>query len=485
MGHSKVAKPKKPQEPSMGYRIRQIEPDTKFSAEMSLEVITRVVPMATIQNVLAECGVAGQRERRLPGWLTVLFCIGMNLLSELNMTGVMEHLMRGTRLIHSLDEEAAPCASAYSQARARLGARVMARLFKAVCRPLASAATPGAFAYGLRLVALDGSVDEVPDSEANSAYFGRSSSQRGQGAFPQVQCVYLCECGTHALFDAAFWPYAVSERRGGKRLLRSVCADMLVMWDRGFHDYDMLYGVRSRGAHVLARLPAHVKPELVEVLPDGTWLAYIRPSDPSRRQTECLLVRVIDYTIDDPARPGHAQHHRLITTLLDPTVYPARDLIVLYHERWEVEITLDEVKVQQRLLPRPLRSLKPVGVIQELYALLLAHFVVRFVMHQAGLVYNLDPDRLSFVESLRLIRAAIPEFQLVDPVLHDRLWRRLLRDIVRHLLPPRRNRTNPRVVKRKMSNFKLKRPEHRAMPQPTQPFSQVVVVLPKPLPVVN
>jgi hypothetical protein len=170
--------------------------------------------------------------------------------------------------------------------------------------------------------------------------------------------------------------------------------------------------------------------------------------------------------------------------LLDPTAYPARDLIVLYHERWEVEITLDEVKIHQRLLPRPLRSLKPVGVIQELYALLLAHFVVRFVMHQAGLAYRLDPDCLSFVESLRLIRAAIPEFQLVDPALHDRLWRRLLRDIVCHILPSRRNRSNPRVVKRKMSNFKLKRPDHRSLPQPSLPFADVVVLLPMPLPVV-
>lgn len=467
----------------MGYRIRQIEPEAKFNELLSIETITRVVPMEMIQARLRECGVEGQRERRLPGWLTVLFCIGMNLLSELSMTDVMAHLMRGTRLIHPSDEETAPSTGAYSQARARLGTKVMERLFKQVCRPLATPDTLGAFAYGLRLVALDGSVDEMPDSAANSAYFGRASAPRGASAFPQVQCVYLCECGTHAIFDAAFWPYAVSERRGGKRLLRSVQADMLVMWDRGFHDYAMLAGVRSRGAHVLARLPTHVKPELVEVLPDGTWLAYIQPSDPKRRAKERLLVRVIDYTINDPARPGHAQHHRLITTLLDPTRHPALDPIVLYHERWEVEITLDEIKVHQRLLPRPLRSLKPLGVLQELYGLLIAHFLVRFIMHEAGLAHALDPDRLSFVESLRLIRAAIPEFQMVDPSHHDRLWQRLLRDIARQPLPLRRQRTYPRVVKRKMSNFKLKRPEHRGSSQPTQPFSEVVVVLPMPLPV--
>src|SRR5258708_27622529 len=259
----------------MGYRIRQIEAGTKFNELMGIDTLTRVIPMDVIQVTLRECGAQGQRERRLPGWLTVLFCIGMNLLSELSMTGVMEQLMRGTRLIHPPDEEEAPSRGTYSQARSRLGTKVMERLFKRVCRPLATADTAGAFAYGLRLVALDGSVDDVPDSAANSAYFGRASTQRGESAFPQVQCVYLCECGTHAMFDAAFWPYAVSERRGGKRLARSVRADMLVMWDRGFYDYGMLAGVRSRGGHVLSPLPAPVKPEPVEVLPDGTLFAFV------------------------------------------------------------------------------------------------------------------------------------------------------------------------------------------------------------------
>ncbi len=173
----------------MGYRIRQIDPETKFTELMSIEALTRIIPLETIQTIVKACGAQGQRERRLPGWLTVLFCIGMNLLSDLSMTGVMEHLMRGTRLIHDEDEEEAPSAGAYSQARARLGAKVMERLFKAVCRPLATPNTRGAFADGLRLVALDGSVDEVPDSEANSAYFGRASASRGDSACPQVQGV--------------------------------------------------------------------------------------------------------------------------------------------------------------------------------------------------------------------------------------------------------------------------------------------------------
>jgi hypothetical protein len=246
---------------------------------------------------------------------------------------------------------------------------VLAVLFKRVCRPLARPETVGAFAFGLRLVALDGTVERLPDTPANAAYFGRQKGARGDSAFPQVQCVYLCECGTHAIFDAGFGPYSTSERIGARRLLRSVDAGMLVMWDRGLHEFDMVAGALKRGAHVLARLPAQVKPTWVATLPDGTGLGHIYPSDYQRRKRgEHLLVRIIDATreIDDPARPGHAQRHRLLTTLLEPDFCPALDLVCLYHERWEIEVTIDEMDTHQRLLPRPLRSLHPVGVIQEL-----------------------------------------------------------------------------------------------------------------------
>ena len=367
--------------------------------------------------------------------------------------------------------------SSISEARYRLGAKVLERLFKRVCRPLATPETQGAFAFEMRMVAIDGTSETMPDTPENAAYFGRQSGSRGDSAFPQVRCVYMCECGTHAIFDAGFWPYSTSERVGGHRLLRSVEAGMLVMWDRGFHDFDMVLGVRKREAHVLSRLPAHAKPTHVVTLSDGSWLGYIYPSDYQRRKRgEHLLVRIIEYEIDDPSRPGHAQHHRLLTTLLDPDLYPALDLVCLYHERWEIETTIDEIDTHQRLLPRPLRSLHPVGVIQELYALLIAHFVVRAVMHQAALAHNLDPDRLSFVNSLRLIGDAIPDFQLIDPIDHPRLWSRLLRDIAHFRLPVRENRSNPRVVKRKMSKFKLKRPHHRPWPQPTKEFRDAILL---------
>ena len=465
----------------MGYRIRQIEPEGELGPAITVDAITQIVPVESIREAIQACGAGEQRTRRLPALLVVWLCIAMNLFWDVSLSYVLVRLAQGLRLLRDSGIEALAGKSSISEARYRLGAKVLAVLFKRICHPLATPDTVGAFAFGLRLVAIDGTVEALPDTPANAAYFGRQKAARGDSAFPQVQCVYLCECGSHAIFDAGFWPYATSERVGARRLLRSVTAGMLVSWDRGFHEFDMVAGVLQRGAQVLARLPAHVKPTWVAALPDGSWLGYLHPSDYQRRKRgEQVLVRVIDYAIDDPARPGQAQRHRLLTTLVDPALYPARDLVCLYHERWEIEVTIDEMDTHQRLLPRPLRSLQPVGVIQELYALLLAHFVVRAIMHQTAVVHHLDPDRLSFVNSLRLLCDALPEFQLVDPADHPRLWTRLLDDIAHFRLPERANRSNPRVVKRKMSNFKLKRPEHRHWPQPTNEFRDAIL-LPEPI----
>lgn len=194
------------------------------------------------------------------GGYPVPLCIAMNLFWDVSLRYVLVRLAQGLRLLRADGVEALAGKSSISEARYRLGARVLAVLFKRVCRPLATPDTGGAFAFGLRLVALDGTVETLPDTPANAAYFGRQKGARGDSAFPQVQCVYLCECGTHAIFDAGFWPYTTSERVGARRLLRSVAAGMLVMWDRGLHEFDMLAGAVKRGAHALARLPAHVKP---------------------------------------------------------------------------------------------------------------------------------------------------------------------------------------------------------------------------------
>jgi hypothetical protein len=475
--HSNVVKQTTTQGIIMRYRIREIETECQFCEQVTVDVITEIVGLEQMESCIAAYGAQEKRIRDLPALLTMLVCIGMNLFSEVSLRFVLIRMVKGIRLLADAQVDDLPEKSAISQARYRLGAKPLERLFKQVCRPIATPQTPGAFAFGLRMVAIDGTTEDVADTPANAAYFGRHTADRGAAAFPQAQGVYLCECGTHVIFDAGFWSVHTSEHVGAKRLLRSVEPDMLVMLDRGLYSYDIVSGVQQKEAQVLCRLSSTLKPVVVKRLADGSYLARIFPGDRQRRrQGEQMIVRIIEYTIDDPNRPGHGQVHRLLTTLLDPIRYPALDLVALYHERWEIEITIDEVDTHQRLLDRPFRSLKPVGVIQEWYGLLIAHFIIRFLMHRAACAYQLDPDRLSFIDSLRLITDAISEFQLIHPDHHPRLWQRLLSDLAACVLPPRENRINPRVVKCKMSKFKKKRPEH-FHPPPPRPFRDGVVLL--------
>jgi len=438
------------------------------------------VPHEQVQAVIRDLSVAEQRRRKVPAEVAVLLSVAMNLFTHHSLQQVLVKLLKGVRFIWA-DPTVVPAnKSAICQARYRLGARPLVELFHRVCQPLATPATPGAFLFGRRLMAIDGTVEEVPDTAENAQAFGRHHSGRGASAFPQVQGVYLVECGTHAVVDAGFWPCHTSERVGGLRLLRSLTPEMLLMWDRGFHSFDMAQRTRERGAHFLGRVPAHVHLLPGSPLPDGSSLACIYPSDPKRRRSgEHLVVRAITYTINDPGQEGHGKTHRLMTSLLDPQECPALELACAYHERWEEEMTIDEMDTHQRLVNHPLRSQKPVGVVQELYGLLIAHYAVRQVMHDAALQAGLDPDRLSFTDALSLPDeiGAVAEFQMVAVEQRPALYQRLLGDIARYRLPERQPRTNPRVVKRKMSKFRLKRPQHKRWPQPSKPFSDAVVLL--------
>lgn len=391
---------------------------------------------------------------------------------------VMQKMFRGLRLIWPDPDYDIVGDSAFSYRRYQMSPRVMARLFQKTCCPIATPETRGAFLFGLRIMAIDGSEETLPDTPANEAVYGRHYSGRGMAAYPQVQTVYLAECGTHVIVDAGFWPIHTSERLGGRRMLRSVTADMLLMWDRGFHEYDMIVGVSKRNAHVLGRLPAQAKPEYVRSLGDGSYLAYICPSDYQRRkQGERCLVRIIEYKVTDPALADTDEVHRLVTTLLNPDTYPTVELICAYHERWEIEILIDEIDTHQSLSRRTLRSLKPIGIVQELYGLLIAHFVVRFLMHEAALLADIDPDRLSFTHAIEVIKDAVSEFQIVAKCQHEQLHQRMLRDIAKIWLPERRHRVNPRVVKRKISKFLKKRPVHYDWPQPQTPFRKAIVLI--------
>ena len=461
----------------MAISLRQINPAVHLTNEATLEALGEIVSPEQIKKILKPLDKCELRVRKLTMVLVVLICIAMCLYTEEAIEDVLAKLMQGPRFLRPGDDIVTASKGAICQRRQQLGVAPMVSLFQEICQPLATSDTPGAYLFGLRLMAIDGTKEDIADTPANASYFGRPTTDRADGAFPQVLGVYLCECGTHAICDAGFWPCRTSEHPGGRRMLRSVGPGMLVMWDCGFHSFDMCQICLDQGAQFLSRIGNKVKPAFHRRLPDGSYLAYIRPSGYPRRKQERLLVRVIKYKLDDPGRPGHGETRRLITSLLDENAYPAHTLACAYHERWEVEITIDEMDTHQRQPKKPLRSRTPLGVLQELYGLLIAHYAVRKVMHDAAVQAGLAPNRLSFTKSLRILRNAIPEFQIIDQAHKVLFYKRLLRDISRAKLPERDNRSNPRVVKRKMSGFNKKRDKHRSWPQPTMPLPEAVVLL--------
>jgi len=462
----------------MGFKIRKIEADAKVTDEKILEAIETAIPYGIVKDIVDEYDLSRQRKRKLSAELGVVLAVGMNLWAKQSLRRVLVKLLKGLRFIWPDPSFAPASKGAISQLRYEIGAAPVVELFHRVCKPMGSPDTPGIFLFGLRMMAIDATVEDVADTAENEHAFGRHTSQRGPSAFPQIRGVYLMEVGTHGIVDAGFWPIHTSERVGAFRMLRSVEAEMLLMWDRGLHSFDMAWNTRQRKAHFLSRVPGYVLLKPIQYLPDGSYLALLQPSQYRRRKAgEHLLVRVIEYTIDDPALPGYGERHRLMTSLLDAKAYPALDLARAYHERWEIELCIDEIDTHQRLASQPLRSKKPVGVIQELYGLLIAHYAVRKIMLEAATEVGLDPDRMSFINSLELICDAIPEFQMTDPQSHPQLYQRLLQDIRQFCLPERENRWNPRVVKRKMSKFPLKRAKHQNPPRLTKPFKMCVALL--------
>jgi hypothetical protein len=455
----------------MSHRVRQIAPESKLCHECSLEMLAQVISQQEILDVLAVQDAFEQRERRLNMASTITTLLAMSLYPEQSLQEVLKTVMHTPKMMWPAEREheavvAGKTALAYR--RKQLGGKPLQVLFHRIVRPLATPQTPGAFACGYRLMAIDSTLEAVPDTVANAKVFGRLNSGKGACAFPLVRGVYLQECGTHAIVDAVFWPCCPNERLGATRLLRSVTAEMLVLLDSGFHGYPFQQAVEATGAKLLSRLPSEDQPEVIEELQDGSVLAWLRPSDKRlRKQSSPLLVRMITYTFTDPTWPGYGQTHRLITTLLDPLEAPASKLIEIYHERWEVEITIDEIDTHQRLMPRTLRSQTPMGVIQELYGCLLVHYAVRVLMLQAACQEEgLDVDRLSFTHALCVIKRYLPDFQRVQREDLPDLQRRMHSELRENRLPARRLRSNPRVVKRRSSKFDTKRPLHLNPPQP-------------------
>src|SRR5512135_1584710 len=433
-----------------------------------LRGLSQLVPEQRLAAILSRCGRASQRRRRLPAESVIWLVIAMALFAA-------DSIPKVGRRLHPTRDEPEPDDSAFTQARRRLGVAPLRQLFLETARPMATHQSIGASYRGWRLMGLDGTTLDLPDTPDNAHTFGRPTTGRAEGAFPQARLLALCELGTHAVCGLAIKPLCHGEPSMVGQLLDYLGPGMLLIWDRGFFSYELLAAAIRRGAHLLARVRSNAVLRPIRRLDDGAYLAKLYPGAADRRRDmRGLLVRVIEYTHDDPNRPGAGERHRLITDLTNPQDLPAHEAPLVYHERWEEELAFDEIKTHLSSRAIPIRSKTPAGVVQEIYGLVLAHYVVRRVMHDAAVVARQDPDRLSFLDSLRVLQCQLPESPLVTT---GAWYQRLLREVRRQRLRPRRNRWYPRMIKRKMSNWMKKRPEHRNPPQPTKPFREAVVLL--------
>jgi len=373
-----------------------------------LGCLSQTIPLAAIRSALTKTGRGERRRRALPAALVVQLVIGLGLVADAASRQVLAYLLPAAARL--------PTKKSISRARYRLGPRPLIELFRALARPLATPRRLAqAFYRGMRLVALDATVVDLPDTPANERIFGRRKTPRGRAAFPQAKLITLLEVGVHAVFDLLVRPHRRHELIPGLALVRrSVRRGMLVLWDRGFYSFTMLQALLEQGAHFLGRAKANIVLEPVRRLSDGSYLADVYPSQYARRcGRDGLRVRVIEYRVGP-----QGELIRLVTSLLDPQLDPALTLATLYHERWEIELVYDEFKTHQ--LGRPngqhvaIRAHGPPAVVQEIYGLVLAHRVVRTAMLAAAVREGIDPDRLSFKNALVIVRRHLPELVRVS-----------------------------------------------------------------------
>ena len=324
-------------------------------------------------------------------------------------------------------------------------------------------------------MAIDGFVLDLSDTPENERVFGRPGG-RAPGAFPQARVLALCETGSHVLWRWQIKSIRIGEVTMAYRLLRQLDKGMLLLWDRGFFSYQTIREVLDRQSQLLARVKNGLIFQPLRTLSDGSYLAKVyRSARHRRKDQDGIEVRIIEYTFDDAGRPGNKLMHRLLTTLLDETLDPAVTLIELYHERWEEELTIDELKTHQRERP-VLRSQTAIGVLQEICGLLLGHYAVRVLIHEAAAQKGIDPQRISFINTLKILRCRLPECPKSCRGLRQ-WYSALLEEIGEEILPARRNRINPRVIKRQVSRWEKKKPKHRHYPQPAKEFRPAIVLL--------
>jgi hypothetical protein len=392
--------------------------DDRLTDRIGLGVLTRIVHRDLVDEVLAETGAVERRRRLLPARVVVYFVLAMTLFFDDAYEEVMRKLVQGLRFLRSWNEDwQVPSSSALCQARARLGERPLRELYLRVALPLGGPGTAGGWLGELRVMAIDGVQLDVPDTTANETAFGRGSSKGLDAPYPKVKVVGLGECGTHAVVDAHIGGVLVDERELARPLLPSFEPDMLVVADRGFYSREFWHECVDTGAHLLWRVQSSMNLPVVEQFPDGSYLSVLTSAVERRRLRRHrargldvvpagTAVRVVEYQITnrDSKEDGPV---RLISTLLDPDLASAAELAGTYHHRWEFESSLAEIETRQRGSFRVLRSQSPEMVRQEIWALLLTHYAIRALMYEAAEGADIDPLRLSFIRSLRIVRRQV------------------------------------------------------------------------------
>jgi hypothetical protein len=399
----------------MARTVASLPTGSRITDYISLGVIAKFFPANEVREVLKQTQRASVRERDLPAHVVVYYVIALALYMRSSYREVLRCLLEGVQWL--LDPSAAlkvAGKSGISQARSRLGPEPLKKLYEARVAPIAERRTKGAWYREWRLISLDGSTLDTADTEENENAFGRPGASRGASAFPKIRFVALLENGTHVLWAARMSKYSTDEITLAQDVVPALGKGMLCLADRFFPSYKLWQAAARTGADLLWRTRQNARLDPDQRLADGSYLSRIYPSTSDRRnQRKGIVVRVIDYRLKDVK--GAEPIYRLITTVLDHTQAPAKELAALYHERWEIETALDELKTHLRGAQIVLRSKTPELVEQEFWGLLMAHYAIRSLMHEAALKADEDPDRLSFLHSVRVVQRRMARFAAIPP----------------------------------------------------------------------
>jgi len=395
--------------------VAELPPGARMTDYISLGVITKTFPLSSIGPVLSKTGTASVRQRDLPAQVVVYYVIALALYMQSSYREVLRCLLEAVQWLRdpSLGVRVAG-KSGISQARTRLGWEPLRQLHDELVKPVAVRNTRGAWYRSWRLVSLDGSTLDVADEKANEDAFTRPGASRGSSAYPQIRFVSLVENGTHVLFGSQMDSYRTGEITLAKAVLPRMRSGMLCLADRNFFGFELWQLAQATGADLLWRMKKNMRMACEKRLTDGSYLSRVYPSERDwRHKTNGIVLRVVDYRLE--GIEGSEPIYRLATTVLDPGKAPAGELAALYHERWEIETAFDELKTHLRGAKIILRSKTPDLVRQEFYGLLMAHFAIRGLMHEAALKADEDPDRLSFLHAVRVIRRKMAVYGAIPP----------------------------------------------------------------------